>query len=613
MNWIRTFLAVVTLAAAATGYAQTTDPVGTVGGSVAPQIADAIRILRIAVGLEAAPPSSPFGDMNGDGRITAADALVALRLAVGLPVRLDQGGGTGPATPPTPPELMPQMMVETSRFGYSDGDPITFQLALRNRSWSEGLTYTWHFPGGHEYNITIINSAGEKVWVGHNGNDAAAIITSITLKPGEEKTWTLVWDQKDANGVQVPDGYYTAVAELVPAKSEDTVTPMTGKTQFGIGPRYQEPPADYLPLWLGQQSDYDSMRKGWEGRTITFVDTTTIDGKQYTVASGLPEATGNALLRRVDDDLVVQRVGDKDEERYHLKAPVGTTWTFSNGATVKATMASRTDVLETPLQTFERCLRIDFFVGPDYAWTEWLAPEVGVVGWDFNGIAGPVPFRIRTYNRPLVPSPVPDTNPTGSLPSIVLEPSFVAVAPGSTVQFHAKVLDANGGNPGVPVQWGCEEQIGTISQDGVLTVTGPAGVSGTVKAYAEVGGKGYVAYAKVLIEGIVPPPSSRLALVEGGSLRVEPGPAGSGVLIATIRCFGPSSSWVGDRVDIQQKGEVWYIEPYVRQDPPGAVDLPVLTSWETQVKIPSSASSGQVTVTLLGADGSITVTAAAPG
>jgi len=385
--------AVLTLATAVNAQSLKAVPAGDVNGDGQITVADAVLILRAAVGTIAFPADKARNaDVDGDGQITVRDALATLLVVVQL------APPTSTEQPQPLPEKSPQLLVTTDKFGYKPAEPVTINITLKNPS---STAVKWTFPSSQIYEITISGQGGRKVWTWSEGRMFLTVITELTLAPGEERHWSETWDQKTADGAQVPDGYYKITAELVPMKNGENGPQVSGSTTIGIGEGYQEPPANYpLPI-PGEERVFVSTDGRWPQKTIKGLGYATVDGNTYTRISLTPESGNEALLRLTDDFTVLQRADGRDALRYQLNAAVGETWIFDFGTKAKATMASRSDVLDTPLGRFERCLRIEYFVGPDFAWTEWLAPNVGLVGWDFYGIAGPVSYRILSHKKPL--------------------------------------------------------------------------------------------------------------------------------------------------------------------------------------------------------------------
>ncbi|MGQ9525024.1 MAG: BsuPI-related putative proteinase inhibitor [Armatimonadota bacterium] len=572
-------------------------------------LGDAVLVLRTAVrAISLSDEARAAVDMDGDGVITVKDALVVLKMVVGLLPKLsDSTGTTGPTdtVPPAPPiaERLAAMVVDTDKFGYKPGEQITVKFTLRNLGTG---TCTWTFPSSQVYEVRILNFDEKEVWRWSYDKMFLTVVTTLTLGPGESRSWTEVWDQKDNSGAQVPDGYYRAVVELAPTLDRGSAQPVSASATFGIGLDYQEPPSNPLPLIVGEERRFVCVDRGWPERWIKTVGQKVVDGVPYMVVSQTPDGAQDVLLRMADIGQVMQRVDNRESVRYRLHAAVGETWTFNAGTPIKVTMASRSDVLETPLGKYEGCLRFEFFGGPDLAWTEWLAPGVGWVGWNFYGIAGPVSYRIVSYSLPFVPpTPVPPVLPAVR---VEVDPPYAVLAPGAQVQFKAKVADSFGNILDVPVKWSCDEQLGRIGPDGKLHASQTPGAAGAVTATVVIDGKEYMGYAKVAIQAAVPGPGPEYeygrAYVQGGS--VEAFPAGPGSVTFVLKFFAPSSSWEFDRVDTAVRDNLVVLTPVIRTSAVPHVDLPVLKPLDAKLTLERLAPGGY-DVVLVGRDGELKI------
>lgn len=95
---------------------------------------------------------------------------------------------------------------------FPSGEPITLVVTLRNRA---AAPRTLTLPTSQTHDC-IVSAAGHKeVWRHSSGRMFAQVITDLTLKPGESRTFTAAWSQTDAKGRPVPPGEYEAVG-LVP-------------------------------------------------------------------------------------------------------------------------------------------------------------------------------------------------------------------------------------------------------------------------------------------------------------------------------------------------------------------------------------------------------------
>ncbi|MCX8159704.1 MAG: BsuPI-related putative proteinase inhibitor [Candidatus Saccharicenans sp.] len=89
---------------------------------------------------------------------------------------------------------------------------ITFTLTLRNEgSRSLELVSTT----SQIYDLEIYREPGVLVWNWAHDLSFATVITTVTLQPGEQKTYQVTWNIRSNQGDPVPPGTYGARARLV--------------------------------------------------------------------------------------------------------------------------------------------------------------------------------------------------------------------------------------------------------------------------------------------------------------------------------------------------------------------------------------------------------------
>lgn len=127
--------------------------------------------------------------------------------------------------PVTLPALLQQVM--TSRNAYPLGAKVTLDYGIKNRTNSP---ITYNFSSGKKYDIWIMLGNTE-VYRMSRGRMYTQALTSLAIAPGETKTFSVQWDQKDQNGKQVGPGTYVVYAQLTPMKNPPPPT----QTTFQIG------------------------------------------------------------------------------------------------------------------------------------------------------------------------------------------------------------------------------------------------------------------------------------------------------------------------------------------------------------------------------------------
>lgn len=552
-------------------------------------LADAVRVLRIAVGQMAMPDQGPgIYDVNGDGLVTVADAVLALCEAVGL----------APASPPNVgTSANPVLTVQTDNSSYATGQPVTVHVRFTNTTQKP---LSWWFVGADLLNVIIRDANGSEVWDWANHHIHSYVVAKHTLSPGQSWSLDVVWNQKDDRGNPVPSGTYQAEGEL------DVMTGhgYSARVLFSIGGQSQGPQPQYLPLAGGNTWTFVDPTGAQPSRTIAVVGAKTEFGHEYAALSGTPDSPEAAFLRQPDDDLVLQLVGNQDSVRYHLLADAGSSWTFNlSGVPVHATMVDRDATLATPAGTFAHCLQVAFLSGPDTSWTEWLAPGVGWVGWDQRINVRVTSYRLARYLQAQQP-------PIGT---ITITPASATVPAGTQLRFTATVETMLAQPRAIPVLFTCDPTIGAITPDGLFAASRTVGAQGLVTASATVGNQTITAQAKVTIGPptveVLQPFSEANVLL--GSVSVTPGGVGTDHLTFEVKVQFPNANWLPVTVATSAVGNTIYLVPLAQlRYPP----LPVPfgpSPFDTTVTV-GPLKPGDYSVVLVGEDGWISTTATVP-
>lgn len=98
---------------------------------------------------------------------------------------------------------------------------------MRNDS-NQAVTYS--FSSGKQFDIWVICDGGECFRLSRRLFYTQAT-TSLTLRPGDSKTYCGEWDQKDNTGTQVGPGTYSAYAQLTPSGKPPPAT--SARVQVG--------------------------------------------------------------------------------------------------------------------------------------------------------------------------------------------------------------------------------------------------------------------------------------------------------------------------------------------------------------------------------------------
>lgn len=119
--------------------------------------------------------------------------------------------------------------VKADRPAYGLGEPLTLQFAIRNNS--SGNTVL-NFPTAKQFDIWVTQGDGDVFRASHDQTYAQSR-TSLTLRPGETKTFTATWNQQDITAhKQVGPGVYTINAQLM-ASGKNSPPVTTGRVRIG--------------------------------------------------------------------------------------------------------------------------------------------------------------------------------------------------------------------------------------------------------------------------------------------------------------------------------------------------------------------------------------------
>lgn len=129
------------------------------------------------------------------------------------------GGCAAHEEPVTTPDFETRVALKNAAgdetLEFRSGETITLVVTLRNRA---DAPRTLTLPTSQTHDCLVYDGNHEEVWRLSRGRMYAQVITELTLKPGESRTFTAAWMQIDAKGHPVPPGDYEAVG-LVPGKA----------------------------------------------------------------------------------------------------------------------------------------------------------------------------------------------------------------------------------------------------------------------------------------------------------------------------------------------------------------------------------------------------------
>jgi len=120
--------------------------------------------------------------------------------------------------------------IKTDKQRYGLAEPVKIAFAIENRS---DRPVTYNFASGKQFDIWVVQNEKE-VWRWSLGRAFTQALTSITLAPGERRTFDVEWNQKDTKGEQVPPGVYQIWGQLTAVS--DSPAPVSTRITLGGGP-----------------------------------------------------------------------------------------------------------------------------------------------------------------------------------------------------------------------------------------------------------------------------------------------------------------------------------------------------------------------------------------
>lgn len=119
--------------------------------------------------------------------------------------------------------------VKAERPSYGLGECILFEYTIQNNT-NQTVTYT--FPSSKQYDIWVTRGGDEELYRMSKGKAYLTMMTSMTLGPGDRKSFSTVWNQKDTSGKQCGPGSYTVCAQLTPSGNRPAQT--IGHVRIGV-------------------------------------------------------------------------------------------------------------------------------------------------------------------------------------------------------------------------------------------------------------------------------------------------------------------------------------------------------------------------------------------
>ncbi|MEN6519997.1 MAG: BsuPI-related putative proteinase inhibitor [Armatimonadota bacterium] len=125
--------------------------------------------------------------------------------------------------------VQPVSGVRTDKQSYSLGEAVRITFVVENTTQQD---IVFRFPSGQIYDIWV-EKDNKEVWRWSRGKFFTQALTSITLKPGEKRTFEVTWNQTSNDGQQVSPGAYSIFAQLTTMQPRPT--PVMAQITVGSG------------------------------------------------------------------------------------------------------------------------------------------------------------------------------------------------------------------------------------------------------------------------------------------------------------------------------------------------------------------------------------------
>lgn len=153
--------------------------------------------------------------------MTALVLLIAVFLIAG-------GGAPAGRAERTVGDLRLDMTVARQNVGLAE--PVAVTMDVTNTS-SQPVTLTF---GGQQYDV-LVRQRGALVWQWSHDKAFVQVIRNVELGPGQARTYTAVWDQRDLQGRQVEAGAYDVSCVLMASQRGSPQRVEVGPIRVVIG------------------------------------------------------------------------------------------------------------------------------------------------------------------------------------------------------------------------------------------------------------------------------------------------------------------------------------------------------------------------------------------
>jgi hypothetical protein len=110
-------------------------------------------------------------------------------------------------------DLVLKTATGTVRNDFAPGEPITFELRVRNRRQAEAVV---QFSSGQQFDFVVLDDGTNRVrWQWSRRRAFTQATTELVFAPGETKIFTVTWDQLDDADLPVGGSDYEARGVLL--------------------------------------------------------------------------------------------------------------------------------------------------------------------------------------------------------------------------------------------------------------------------------------------------------------------------------------------------------------------------------------------------------------
>lgn len=99
----------------------------------------------------------------------------------------------------------------TDRAKYRPGQPVHISFVVTNTT---NQLAVYNFSTGRQFDITLVDAKGRTVWQSWRGAMFTQQLTRLSLKPGQRKTYALVWNGRPFGNHRLAPGVYTLNARM---------------------------------------------------------------------------------------------------------------------------------------------------------------------------------------------------------------------------------------------------------------------------------------------------------------------------------------------------------------------------------------------------------------